>query len=170
MDPGPEKSACLVYNSVSKQIDWSKTGILDNQSLKHCLYGEYGRGLGFVDIFVIESIRSFMMRVGRDVFDTVRWEGIFAEAINRCCEKDVVIFVARKTVVAHICGLAKGNDADIRAALIDRFPATGKDGKDNPSAIGTKKYPGPLHGVKKDLWSALAVAVYYAEQQEKKDA
>lgn len=42
-------------------------------------------------------------------------------------------------------------------ALIDRF-----GGKD--AAIGRKATPGPLYGITKDLWSALAIAITYPVQ------
>jgi len=45
--------------------------------------------------------------------------------------------------------------------LIDRYGGVG--GK--RAAIGLKASPGPLHGVSKDVWAALAVAVTYADQR-----
>jgi hypothetical protein len=47
----------------------------------------------------------------------------------------------------------RATDANIRASLIDRY-GPGKD-----SAIGSKRSPGPLYGLKGDEWSALAVAL-----------
>ena len=44
--------------------------------------------------------------------------------------------------------------ARTRHALIDRF-----GGKD--AAIGRKAAPGPLYGISRDMWSALAIAVTY---------
>ena len=40
---------------------------------------------------------------------------------------------------------------------IDKF------GGSKETAIGKKANPGPLYGVKKDIWAALAVAVTWAE-------
>ena len=42
------------------------------------------------------------------------------------------------------------------------FYAIGSGGK--AAAIGTRANPGPLHGISKDVWAALAVAVVYADQ------
>jgi hypothetical protein len=54
---------------------------------------------------------------------------------------------------AHLCEFVRANDANIRAALIDRF-GPGKD-----KAVGRKATPGPLFGLKGDEWSALAIAL-----------
>jgi len=62
----------------------------------------------------------------------------------------------------HLCKNNRAKDANIRQALLDRFPATG--GGKAPQ-IGTKKQPGPLYGVTSHLWSALAVAVTWADTQ-----
>jgi hypothetical protein len=95
-----------------------------------------------------------MARVGREVFDTVRWAGRFEEAAH----PTPVALLGRKDVVTHLTGTARGNDADVRAALIDRFGGS--------SAIGKKASPGPLHGIAKDVWSALAIAVTYSDLEE----
>lgn len=58
----------------------------------------------------------------------------------------------------HICGRANASDTNIRAALIDLW-----GGKEK--AIGKKATPGPLHGISKDVWAALAVAITYAERK-----
>ena len=51
----------------------------------------------------------------------------------------------------------QGVDVGVRGLndLLDRFGGS--------SAIGLKRSPGPLYGVSKDVWSALAVAVTYAD-------
>ena len=58
-----------------------------------------------------------------------------------------------------LCKNNRAKDKNIRQALIDRF-GPGK------AAIGTKKAPGPLYGLKSHLWSALAVAVVAADALE----
>jgi hypothetical protein len=58
--------------------------------------------------------------------------------------------IPRLKVKLHLCHDSRAKDANIRAALIDRF---GKP--------GTKKNPGALYGVTRDLWSALAVAITF---------
>jgi hypothetical protein len=54
----------------------------------------------------------------------------------------------------------KAKDANIRQALIDIYGG-------NDKAIGNKKTPGPLYGIKGDLWAALAVAVTFGRRISK---
>ena len=67
--------------------------------------------------------------------------------------------------VAAICGIVVGvsrlPEPAGRGALIDRY---GGDGGKR-AAVGLKATPGPLYGVKKDVWSALALVVMYAEKR-----
>lgn len=99
-------------------------------------------------LLAVEMIASYGMPVGREVFDTCVWIGRFVEAWGA----DHVL-VYRKDVKLFHCSSTRATDANIRAALIDRF-GPGKD-----KAVGTKKAPGPLYGFKGDEWSALAVAL-----------
>jgi hypothetical protein len=96
---------------------------------------------------VIEMVASYGMPVGREVFETVLWAGRFAEAHKNAG------FLYRQDVKLNLCKSTKANDASIRQALIDRF------GPGKEKALGTKKAPGPLYGVTKDVWAALALAV-----------
>jgi hypothetical protein len=96
-------------------------------------------------------IASYGMPVGREVFETCLWIGRFVEAwASRGGEYRLVY---RREVKLHLCESVRANDANIRAALIDRF------GPGKPAAIGTKKAPGPLYGLKGDEWAALGVAL-----------
>lgn len=101
----------------------------------------------------IEMIASYGMPVGREVFETCVWIGRFVE---RWGGDHAMIY--RKDVKIHLCGSPKANDATIRQALIDRY-GPGKD-----KAIGTKKNPGKLYGIKGDEWAALAVAVTHSDK------
>lgn len=99
----------------------------------------------------IEMIESFGMAVGKEVFETVRWIGRFQEAWESRGGKTMLVY--RKEVKRFHCGTTRATDANIRAALLDRF------GPGRERAVGTKRAPGPLHGIKGDEWSALAVAL-----------
>lgn len=98
------------------------------------------------------------MPVGKEVFDTCLWIGRFMETWSSQCQ-----LVYRKDIKIHLCGTVRAKDANVRQALIDRHEPTG--GGKVPQ-IGTKQKPGPLYGIKKDVWSALAVAVYYDDNAE----
>jgi hypothetical protein len=51
----------------------------------------------------------------------------------------------------------RAKDANIRQALIDKI-----------GPQGTKAQPGPTYGIKSHSWAALAVAVYAAQNNNKK--
>lgn len=104
-----------------------------------------------VDWLAVEMIASYGMPVGKEVFDTCLWIGRFIEAWNAA--GGVWKLVYRKEVKLFHCQTVRANDANIRAALIDRY------GPGKEVAIGSKRAPGPLYGIKGDEWSALAVAL-----------
>jgi hypothetical protein len=110
------------------------------------------RSGGLPDVVVIEKVESYGMAVGAEVFDTVLWAGRFAEAAHRV----PVVLLPRRAVKLALCGDSRAKDANIRRALIDRFGGQ--------AAIGRKASPGPLHGISRDVWAALAIAVTYSIQ------
>lgn len=142
IDPGPVQSAWLELNDAGSPERFALQGNeellvqlrLLNQLSYRCL--------------VIEKVESFGMAVGAEVFETVWWSGQFAEAAHPLR----VDRIGRKVVKIQLCGSMRAKDPNIRAALIDRFGG--------PLSI---KKGGALHGVKGDIWSALAVAVAYSE-------
>lgn len=161
IDPGSKQSAWLLYDAQGQRIlamaiqpnravlSVTRNGIDDHPprtaELAIEMVGHYGSG----------------MSVGKDVFDTVRWIGRFQEAWEHGGGE--VHLILRKTIAARLCGMARAKGTNIRQAIIDRFPATG--GGTIPQ-IGTKPKPGPLYGVKTHLWSALAVALAWAELRD----
>ena len=111
------------------------------------------------EVMAIEMVASYGMAVGKTVFETCMWIGRFMEAWESATgTKPQQVY--RKDVKMHLCGSMRAKDTNIRQAIIDRYPASG--GGKCPQ-IGTKKEPGPLYGVSKDIWSALAVAITYSE-------
>lgn len=152
IDPGPVNSAFVLYYAPDKAIRARE--IASNDLLLQILE----RGDVSADHLAIEMIASYGMPVGASTFDTCVWIGRFIQAWRRPFTK-----VYRKDVKMHLCGSMRAKDGNVRQALIDMFPATG--GGKVPQ-IGTKKHPGPLYGVRKDIWSALAVAVTYAARRQ----
>lgn len=144
IDPGPEQSAVVEYDG-ERVLPW---GIIENFAIPNDL-----RHLHDSDVLAIEMIASYGMPVGASVFNTCVWIGRFVEAWQG--DTDLIY---RKDVKLHLCQTPRAKDANIRQALIDRFPATG--GGKVPQ-IGTKAKPGPLYGMRSHLWAALAVAVYW---------
>jgi hypothetical protein len=137
IDPGSERSAFVAFDG-TRVVEH---GIVPNADLLAKLYHQpWG-------VVVFEQIESFGMAVGRDVFETVFWTGRMFEAVHASTPHRL----PRRAVKLHLCGTAKAKDANIRAALMDRFGGE--------RAKGTKANPGPLYGVSSHAWAALAVAV-----------
>lgn len=145
IDPGPTQSAVVEYDDGKV----TAAHILSNEPMLSFIQMSQGP-------VVCEMVASYGMAVGKDVFETVYWIGRFAQ----CAKAEKMEFhrVFRLAVKMHLCHDSRAKDANIRQALLDRFPATG--GGKTPQ-IGTKSQPGPLYGIKSHLWAALAVAVYF---------
>ena len=114
------------------------------------------------DACFCERTASYGKPVGEDVFETVRLEGALwglwttwwtPEPFRQHHPVFSFKFVPRRKVKQALCGTDfRITDAVIRQRLIDLW-----GGKEK--AIGRKGSPGPLYGLKGDLWSALAVLV-----------
>lgn len=142
IDPGNERSAFVILEDGTDVV---MKGIEDNHELVKIL------PINHADAYVIEMIASYGMPVGREVFDTCVWIGRFVQALAEAERPSGLIY--RREVKMHLCGNTKAKDSNIRASLLDRF------GPGKQKAVGTKKAPGPLYGVKADVWAALALAV-----------
>lgn len=146
IDPGPAQSA-VVELAADGSVTWSAK--LENQALLAAVSG-------FVGLVAIEKVVSYGMAVGAEVFETVFWSGRFLQFAP---DPDKVLRVPRLDVKLHLCHNPRANDANIRAAIIDRY-----GGKER--AIGLKKTPGPLHGISSDRWAALAVALVVQDRSK----
>ena len=147
IDPGTTQSAWVCYQPEFDKCPVTTLDICDNLTLLEVLVGLSDRPL-----VAIEWIESYGMPVGREIFETVRWIGRFEQAFD-----GQVIYVSRREVKLHLCNSARAKDANVRQALIDRFGGTKR------KAVGIKKAPGPLYGIRTHLWAALGVAVTCAE-------
>jgi hypothetical protein len=137
VDPGPEEHGVVWYDSHAKRVIRSENAITTN--LVPLLFD-------FDGIVAIEWIESYGMAVGKSVFETCLEIGRLVDAPRQ------LRMIPRRLVKLHLCGTMRAKDPNVRQALIDKL-----------GAVGTKKSPGPLHGVSGHLWSALAIAVYAAE-------
>jgi hypothetical protein len=148
IDPGPTQSAWSAVDVASGEL--RRFAIQPNEHLLDELR-DAADHFHYVDQLVIEKVEGFGMAVGAEVFETVYVSGQMAEAARPL----PVARIGRKAVKLHLCQSMRAKDANIRQALIDRFGG--------PSAIGRKATPGPLYGVAGDVWSAIAVAVTWAD-------
>jgi len=146
IDPGNEDSAWLAMHRLGGIEGFGK---VPNRELKTRL-ARFVAAAG--DHLAIEMIASYGMPVGREVFDTCVWIGRFVEAWGK-----PFTLVYRREVKMHLCGNNSAKDGNIRAALIDRY------GPGKRKAIGLQSCPGPLYGIAKDVWSALAIAVTWSD-------
>lgn len=140
IDPGSDQSA-IVRLSNGKVLS---AHILPNDELlntvrKHVEYGD--------SPIAVEMIASYGMAVGKEVFETCV---LIGRIIEICHSFNVPVQrVYRKDVKIHLCGTMKAKDSNIAQALKDKY-----------GQKGTAKNPGPLFGVVKDMFAALAVADY----------
>jgi hypothetical protein len=145
IDPGTTASSWMAFDG-HRVVDLEDGA--PNQSLL-CRIGTIGVPV------VSEDIESYGMPVGAEVFVTARWIGRFEQ---RCADLGIpFVLVKRSDVKLHLCGSRRAKDANIHQALLDRF------GPGKSTAVGIKKSPGPLYGVRGHCWSALAVAVTYCD-------
>lgn len=151
IDPGYTQSAWVLYNG-HRPIGF---GIRENGALLDVVADTHA------DTFAIESIASYGMAVGAEVFETCIWSGRFIQCWVSFGAlgggEDTVRRVYRRDVTLHLCGSARAKDTNVRRALIDRY------GPGKEKAVGRKASPGPLYGVSSHVWSALAVAVTAAD-------
>ena len=174
VDPGRVRSAVVEFDTgTHRPMSWT---ISENVNLRISLHG---LGQTYPDsVLVIEQFKSYGATVGDDVLMSVLWSGRFIEAFGgeHC-------LIPRATVKGHICHDARAKDSNVRQALIDYFGGrqTAIGGKKCPAChgkgwrgrsheactpcagTGWEYPPGPLAGITTDMWSALALAVAYAD-------
>lgn len=150
IDPGPEQSAVVHYDTESRLPVWF-TKAPNDEVLTMLDWIE-------ADEMAIESVASYGMAVGATVFETCVWSGRFIERWCSVSGRPMPRRVFRREVKLHLCGTQRAKDTNIRQAIIDRHG-------NKATAIGLKASPGPLYGMKADCWQALGVAITAAETE-----
>jgi hypothetical protein len=108
----------------------------------------------------IEMVQSYGMPVGKDLFNTVFWAGRFFQGWLSVCGASTPWMLYRSDIKKHLQVGPRGNDKNVRRALIARI-----------GEPGTKKDQGPTYGVIADMWSALAVAyVRWMQLERRRDS
>lgn len=144
IDPGPRESAWLVIED----------GEVDLRAIE----GNDGtietvRSFASEMRVIIETIEPWHGVVRPDALETMRMVGRLQEAAH--VSPHPVALLRRSDVIRTlgITGLPRGKaQAAVRAGLLDRW------GGGNPV-----RRDHPLHGIREDLWSALALAVAWQE-------
>jgi hypothetical protein len=147
IDPGCDESALLVWDGFSIQL--IRFG--PNEDILRLLQS-WTTGPRIVPL-VIEKVACFGMPVGAEVFETVFWSGRFAQAYGA----ERTHRITRGDVKLHLCHTMRAKDPHVRQAILDRF-----GGKEK--AVGKKAAPGVLYGIHSHMWSALAVALVWHDQ------
>jgi hypothetical protein len=148
LDPGPTRSHLVELHDNGHPVEARS---LDNDRMLDWLAGT------IIPVhLVIEQVAGMGMPVGAEVFETVFWSGRFAQAWEGA--GGTWSRLPRRAVKLALCGSVRATDATIRQALVDRY------GPGKEAAVGRKASPGPLYGIKADLWQALALAVTYQQQ------
>jgi len=177
IDPGTTKSAYLLYQEGS---------ILGFDKLDNCQILLVAEGCN-ANLMAIEMPACYGMAVGKSVFETCRWVGIFQQAFGlsktylvyrKSCSDEGV-----DSILMHLCHNTRAKDTNVRRAIIDLYGGDEKaiggvrcpqcNGKGwvgagrpvGPVCNGDKwkSPPGPLKGIVDDAWAALAVAITFDE-------
>lgn len=140
VDPGTDRTAWISMNENGEILEHDITPNAKMLDVIDRLGGE-GKKMA------IEMMASMGMAVGQTVFETAVWIGRFVQRwLDHGGDYELVYRVDEKM---HLCGNPRAKDPNIRQAIMDAY---GKD------PVGNKRNPGPLYGISKDEWSAIAVA------------
>ena len=120
---------------------------------------------GFPGPVYIEGMSFMGSLAGASLLDTAFWAGRFFQAAADVYE------VKRSAFKLFWTGSRTSNDAQVRAAMIDRFgkpwtseayTPTGKDGR--PLKPRTRRVPGLTAPLADDTWQCFALAAYVTER------
>lgn len=136
IDPGPVKSAWLIWDTRMQRIE--DRDITENIKFSIPMN---------INLCAIEILQCFGMPVGSEVFETAYFIGSLFNRLELI--RVPYMRVKRTDVKMYHCHTARAKDSNIHQALVDKY-----------GNKGTKKAPGTTYGLKKDLWSAFAIATY----------
>jgi len=161
IDPGNMFTGYVILDDNFKPLQFGK---VKNDEMLVILERYLGSGNTKV---VVEMVASYMMNVGRTVFDTC----IFIGRLQQLCETaykeygcdSEYMTIERRYVKLNLTGHVTASDADISRALVDRFSY---DNLRNHGK-GTKKEPGFFYGFSADMWAAFALGVTQLDIDQK---
>jgi len=159
----PERPVILAIDPGSSESGWAllrgetvlESGKDDNTAVLAMLREMLSAG--HIAALVLERFSGYgLRRLGESSIETILWTGRYWQVAEG---RVPVEWVRRQTVKAHLCGRANASDADVISALVDRYGGIGG----RPAAVGTLACPGPLHGVRRDAWQALAAGLTHQD-------
>lgn len=150
IDPGPEDEHGVVYVH-DGEVKWGVGTNLDAWGIIRRYCESYP-----IAPVIIEGLSNYGQAIGDTTLRTAYTIGRLYELASNG-KRDVVV-IRRVDVRYAILGSAKGQDSIVKQSVLERFggPSVAKKG-------------GPLHGLKGHNWSALALAVAYAEMLSRGD-
>ena len=165
IDPGPKESGFIHMTQALGEFVFFSCGIVDRGIWKNDKLREVIADIPTFSnrdpeewLIAIEDVRSYGMAVGKDVFQTVRQIGRFEQV---CAQAGMAyVLVPRTCVKMTLCHNTRAKDTNIRQALLDHY------GDGSRSVVGTKGRPGPLYGIKRHMWAALALATTIVQLNE----
>ena len=156
VDPGTKESAYVIYDPARQRVVSALTA--DNDAFRNHLHEHVT--VNPLDVLAIEQmVSTYRTAVGAETLETVWWAGRFFDVWFRSSPN--VYRVPREQVRKHFAVALQANirhvgDPEIRRGIFDRW-----GGKEH--AVGSKKNPGPLFGIKGHEFAALAVAITWSE-------
>ena len=175
IDAGNNHSALVVYApQCPKILDYALESNEDIAMRLKALRNENTGGSGPNRTrLVLEMVKSYGSPLGDSILETVFWIGRFVQIWTDTANMSYDL-VPRKTIVNALIGHSQGGDSAVRQSLINYFANRGLYGPQgesfeagsDPKSLTRKG--GPLYGIKKDLWAALAVCVSYRTVLEKR--
>ena len=146
VDPGETHSGVVLFDTFLNQVVWARD--MTVAELEHHIEGGW---LYRPDTIVCENIVPMGVPFSSNLRATCRTidrAELIAEQL-----RITWVFVTRNEVKIVLCGRCKGvKDANVSCAVQERFGG-------RKAALGTKKEPGPLHGVSGHCWQALAAVL-----------
>lgn len=103
---------------------------------------------------VVEKLENYGKVTGQTILETQRWCGRFEQAYvgSDVDRSHCWLYIPRRVVKLELCGESKANDSAVRMAVADLYGGP-------KLAKGSKLAPGPLYGIKADIWQALALGI-----------
>ena len=148
IDPGPDSSGLVRWDARGERV--VEAGHYDNEDILRRLPEWFGYQRNHLVCEWIELYKT--AAVGQAIFHTCRQVGRLQHAWET--RYGVFHLMLRREAMSHLCRASTAKDKDVRMALLERFSGGRK---------GTKKAPQPLDMVSGHAWSALALAVAWAD-------
>ena len=154
IDPGDKTSGMVLFDSKKNLPE--KKWLCENSEIREVLSNDeqptMDLAIEYTPPYALQMKGSGRAYVPNQVALTAIELGRFVE-----CFHGRHTLVSRIDVKKHLLGRSTGSDADVTQAIYAKYGGT------RNSAVGLKKNPGPLYGIKKDMYAALAVAIVYSE-------